>query len=704
MPSPEPTVEVVEETEVAPVPTTEVAEETEAVPEPSRIIVEVPSPEPTVEVVEETEAAPAPTTEVAEETEAVPEPARIIVEAPSPEPAVEVVEETEAAPAPTTEVAEETEAAVEEEVEIAIEEPGTEEPVETADADSPSLTTPSDMPFEIVPAPKPLIIPEGTPVFRQIAADGETVEETAAEESETTEIAVEDSVPATSDEPVETVAEVAPAEEEPAPSSFVEQIEAIVEITPVEESVPETPAEPVEAVAEVAPAGEEPAPSSFVEQIEAVVEGSPTEEFAPAEPVETVAETAPAEESAPAEPVETVAETAPAEESAPTSFFGQIIQAVTEIVPVEQFSLEAIINRVETVAETEPAEEPAPVASVDQPAETVGEIIPIEQPVSEEIEIEVAEESPVARRGPFAVVVEEPAGEAAGTSAQQTAIGSSFANLVTTTTGFAQSAEPAGSSGQTDAAEPVANVDELSLFEQVAVLNLEETDYASQDMFASIAAEDTSEKPQTGDLEDLALFQAPPEQGSFDPYPDSTIEAPGETLLAMGEVFTAADSESYPSSAGEFGKYDPAPDPNNPPKGIFGGKKGISLFNTNPTDSTSVDTVTGLSVNSFLWRATLDTLSFMPLASADPFGGVVITDWHNNPQAPNERFKVVAYILDKDLRVGALRVSVFRQEQSTAGIWTDAVTDENVHIQLETTILSRARELRTLWLNQQEGG
>ena len=645
----------------SPEPAVEVVEETEALPEPERIIVEVPSPEPEVEIVEETEAAPAPTVEVVEETEVLPEPERIIVEVPSPEPAVEVVEETEVAPAPTTEVAEETEAAVEEEVEIAIEEPGTEEPVETADADSPSLTTPSDMPFEIVPAPKPLIIPEGTPVFRQIAADGETVEETAAEESETTEIAVEDSVPATSDEPVETVAEVAPAEEEPAPSSFVEQIEA-------------------------------------------VVEGSPTEEFAPAEPVETVAETAPAEESAPAEPVETVAETAPAEESAPTSFFGQIIQAVTEIVPVEQFSLEAIINRVETVAETEPAEEPALVASVDQPAETVGEIIPIEQPVSEEIEIEVAEESPVARRGPFAVVVEEPAGEAAGTSAQQTAIGSSFANLVTTTTGFAQSAEPAGSSGQTDAAEPVANVDELSLFEQVAVLNLEETDYASQDMFASIAAEDTSEKPQTGDLEDLALFQAPPEQGSFDPYPDSTIEAPGETLLAMGEVFTAADSESYPSSAGEFGKYDPAPDPNNPPKGIFGGKKGISLFNTNPTDSTSVDTVTGLSVNSFLWRATLDTLSFMPLASADPFGGVVITDWHNNPQAPNERFKVVAYILDKDLRVGALRVSVFRQEQSTAGIWTDAVTDENVHIQLETTILSRARELRTLWLNQQEGG
>ena len=557
--------------------------------------------------------------------------------------------------------------------------------------------------------------------------------------------------------------------EEPVPSTFVEQIEAVAETSSAEESAPVAPAE-LDTVVVGVTSAEEPVPSTFVEQIEAVVEITPAEDPAPvtpAEPVEVVTGVAPAEESAPvasAEPSESVAEITPTEEpapvisveqvevvtettpdgeAAPATFFGRIIKAVTEIMPVERFVPVTPVGPVETVVEIEPTEEPAhetpaspnknivEVAPAEEPApatliETVVEIVPVEKPIFEQVE--VVEEAPIVERGLFATVVEESVvNETAEPPVQQTPIGSAFANFFAATTGFGQNTGQSGNSEteiivqskpvesaapaaqvefieQISVIEPATNVDELSLFEQVAVLNLEETDYASQDMFASIDVEDTSEKPQTGDLADLALFQAPPEQGSFDPYPDSTIEAPGETLLAMGEVFTSTDSESYPSSSGEFGKHDPSPDPNNPPKGIFGGKKGISLFNTNPANSTSAEVVTGLSVNSFLWRATLDTLSFMPLASADPFGGVVITDWHNNPQAPAERFKVVAYILDKDLRVGALRVSVFRQEQSTTGIWTDAVTDENVHIQLETTILSRARELRTLWLDQQQGG
>ena len=294
-------------------------------------------------------------------------------------------------------------------------------------------------------------------------------------------------------------------------------------------------------------------------------------------------------------------------------------------------------------------------------------------------------------------------------AARQTSTADALSNFITATISPIQDLQHLGSLETKVATETAESVeitkssDDLSLFEQIAVFNIEDTDYASQDIFASIDAEG-SNQPKPGDLTELALFQAPPEQGSFDPYPDSTIEAPGETLLAMGEILAPDEDERYPSSSGEFGKHDPAPDPNDPPRGIFGGKKGISLFNTNPFSSTSEDVITGLSVNSFLWRATLDTLAFMPLESADPFGGVIITDWHNNPQVPDERFKVVAYILDKDLRVGALRVSVFRQEKDAEGDWDDAVTDENVHIQLETTILSRARDLRAAWIKQQEGG
>jgi hypothetical protein len=101
----------------------------------------------------------------------------------------------------------------------------------------------------------------------------------------------------------------------------------------------------------------------------------------------------------------------------------------------------------------------------------------------------------------------------------------------------------------------------------------------------------------------------------------------------------------------------------------------------------------GIGVNSFLWRATLDTVSFMPLVSADPFGGVIITDWYSDPTAPTERFKATVYILDTRLRADALNVSIFRQQQVN-GVWTDASVDPDTESQIENAILTRARELR----------
>jgi hypothetical protein len=101
----------------------------------------------------------------------------------------------------------------------------------------------------------------------------------------------------------------------------------------------------------------------------------------------------------------------------------------------------------------------------------------------------------------------------------------------------------------------------------------------------------------------------------------------------------------------------------------------------------------GIGVNSFLWRASLDTLNFMPLASADPFGGVIITDWYSAPATPTERFKATVYILDTRLRADALNVSIFRQQQVN-GVWTDASVNPDTEIQIENAILQRARELR----------
>lgn len=100
-----------------------------------------------------------------------------------------------------------------------------------------------------------------------------------------------------------------------------------------------------------------------------------------------------------------------------------------------------------------------------------------------------------------------------------------------------------------------------------------------------------------------------------------------------------------------------------------------------------------LGVNSFLWRASLDTLSFMPLASADPFGGVIITDWYSDPSTPNERFKATVYILDTRLRADALNLSLFRQVRGANG-WQDTSVDPDTEIQLENAILRGARQLR----------
>ena len=105
-----------------------------------------------------------------------------------------------------------------------------------------------------------------------------------------------------------------------------------------------------------------------------------------------------------------------------------------------------------------------------------------------------------------------------------------------------------------------------------------------------------------------------------------------------------------------------------------------------------------LGVNSYLWQAALNTMSFMPLASADPFGGVIITDWYVAPNAPDERLKVTIYIMDRSLRADGLKVVVFRQTRAGTG-WSDATPSPDIAHKLEDSILTRARELRLATLN-----
>ena len=112
-----------------------------------------------------------------------------------------------------------------------------------------------------------------------------------------------------------------------------------------------------------------------------------------------------------------------------------------------------------------------------------------------------------------------------------------------------------------------------------------------------------------------------------------------------------------------------------------------------PKRDVAASRVTTIGVNSYLWRASLDALSFMPLLQTDSNGGVIVTDWYANPANPGDRMKVTVTILDQDLRADALRVAASRQI-SQNGAWVDAPVQAATVQKLEDIILTKARDLR----------
>lgn len=160
-------------------------------------------------------------------------------------------------------------------------------------------------------------------------------------------------------------------------------------------------------------------------------------------------------------------------------------------------------------------------------------------------------------------------------------------------------------------------------------------------------------------------------------------------LAACGGYY-GNDNTNYPDDdrrkvTGKSNNYD------KPSGGLFG-DDGLALFGGSDAPEPG-EGGAGIGVNSFLWRASLDTVAFMPLASADPFGGVIITDWYSPPETPDERFKVNVFILSRDLRADGVRATVFKQRRID-GTWTDEPVDQATAIQLENSILTRARQLR----------
>lgn len=162
-------------------------------------------------------------------------------------------------------------------------------------------------------------------------------------------------------------------------------------------------------------------------------------------------------------------------------------------------------------------------------------------------------------------------------------------------------------------------------------------------------------------------------------------------LIATALVLTLAACEGvekeakYPTGAARDGVSD---DIYAEKDSIFG-EGGLSILGGG-NDKNSTDVIT---VNSYLWRASLDTVSFMPLTNVDPFGGVILTDWYSDGEKQNERYKLNVFVIGSQLRSDAIRVSAFQQKQSR-GKWKDVKVDPSIATKIEDAILTRARQIR----------
>ncbi len=174
--------------------------------------------------------------------------------------------------------------------------------------------------------------------------------------------------------------------------------------------------------------------------------------------------------------------------------------------------------------------------------------------------------------------------------------------------------------------------------------------------------------------------------------------------LAVGCSGNYAAKEAVGPKPGPKGKNIPGYEE----ESVFG-EGGLSIGNLSGGSSIGIlggggDEKARLPVNKYLWQGALDTLSFLPLASSDPFTGVIATEWGSTPEAPGERLKVTAYILNPGLTAAALKVAVYREVLSDAGMWIPAPVSADTGRQLEDAILTRARQIRIAGLEDGNTG
>lgn len=153
-------------------------------------------------------------------------------------------------------------------------------------------------------------------------------------------------------------------------------------------------------------------------------------------------------------------------------------------------------------------------------------------------------------------------------------------------------------------------------------------------------------------------------------------------VACAGSGFEAVNDDDYPKSRDEIVAE------------RVGKLTGEGIVLIGGKSKPGAGTTDSINVNSYLWRATLDTIYFMPVSSADPFGGIVQTDWYQNTPGANERYKLSIYIVGAELRSDAIRAKVFKQKLDSRGSWKDVGASSDMEAEIENKILLRAREIK----------
>lgn len=165
-------------------------------------------------------------------------------------------------------------------------------------------------------------------------------------------------------------------------------------------------------------------------------------------------------------------------------------------------------------------------------------------------------------------------------------------------------------------------------------------------------------------------------------------------LLTAGIIaFVIAGCGSDPEKPKPTADVPPPPAPTQTAENASGDTGVFGWFGAGSKPS-KADNRKGVAVNAYLWRASLDALSFMPMEQTDPFGGTIKTGWYIPPATPNERLKVSVFILDSRLRAEAVRVSIFKEIKKPAGEWSEAAVDPDTVTKLENVILDKARAMK----------